>query len=76
MPFGHLLFALTVLQDQFLVFLSSLVWKCDCLANRSLRYYGARSFRNLYIFVDVSFTIISLTDNQSSFLRNGTEGAS
>ena len=60
----------------FLVFLSSHVWKSDSLTNKSLRYCGARSFRDLYIIVDVSFTIISLTDNQPSYLRNGSEGAS
>ena len=46
------------------------MWKSDSLRNRSLRYCGARSFRDLYIIVDVSFTIISLTDNQPSSLRN------
>ena len=59
-----------------LVFLSSSMWKSDSLTNRSLRYFGARSFRDLYVIVDVSFTIISLTDSQPRSLRKGSEGAS
>ena len=43
-----------------LVFLSSRVRESDSLTNRSLRYCGARSLKDLYIIVDVSFKIISL----------------
>ena len=45
------------------------MWKSDSLTNRQLRYCGLRPFKDLYIKVDVSFTVISLEDNQPSSLR-------
>ena len=59
----------------FLLLLTSRARKSDSPMNLSLRYCGARSFEDLYIILDVSFTIIFLMDNQPSSLRSGIEGA-
>ena len=57
--------------DEALVFLSSRVWKSDSLTNRSLRYCGARSFKDLYIIVVSKDQSLGHFVGHQCFLKRG-----